>query len=771
MTAHPKIVKTKFFVDKDRNYQFDVNQNITISDIKNMLVVASKIAKIGLRIYLKENLVEYTKYKDETLEMLFPTKDEIEFVIKIDRRFKNNQDYDQLKLGAYCERHKHKYCFYYCFSCEESLCSLCLSNGSHNYHQLFEKFDYLKPSNEIVDIAFADLDEIVRKVNSFSLSDMDEYRKRLQLDYFPSLIEILKQIEAKLIGQIDEYNKHFNKNIVTFKANKQNLIEHCTDGIDELKVKLEIDNLIKDEGIFLHFDHKIKELETEKVKIYDDKTKIEHILKSFSYMKTRIEGIYLEIRNFLNSHLYSRVYDELKDKTNEINIEDIRKDDIFNRLLHEFDPLLQTARRRETMLNMNSQQIDSSQFVLNPFNASSLSQVVGGNVGNKVLSYEKNRHDMYDSHGINNNISNAAYNEKSGNKPKNQNDSFITLSNTKERTSEHSSNIKSIEQSDYEASNRLSLMNHKASSIKKDNSNNIDQSQSQSQSMSQLYSQSQSKETHERQEDIIYYIDYKDNSNEIYIYDNINNNIFFTNIQFNKAIHGIDSFLSLSGKANTSKGIFISGGLDASNKESNLFFFINPSSKELLRYHNLPSAKYNHSLIYNNDYVYSVGGHLSNTCEKYDIKENKWMALPNMIVSDREKPILYIKNSWLYAFFGFGSKGFISTIERINIKSVKSKWENVLYSNPHKLDLNLYGSGIITNESHIFFIGGRSNEMALNTILLFNFESSTFEKNDSLSLNDNCYFDESMFVNLGNDQYILMNKETNEILNINFNDE
>lgn len=767
MINQPKIIKTKFYVDKDRNYQFDVNQNITISDIKNMLVVASKIAKIGLRIYLKENLVEYTKYKDETLEQLFPAKDEIEFVIKIDRRFKNNQDYDQLKLGAYCEKHRHKYCFYYCFSCEESLCSLCLSNGGHNYHQLFEKFDYLKPSNEIVDIAFSDLDEIVKKVNSFNLSDVDEYRKKLQFDYFPSLIDVLKQIESKLISQIEEFNRHFNKNIVTFKANKQNLIEHCTDGIDELKVKLEIDNLLKDEGVFLHFDHKIKELETEKVKIYDDKTKIETILKSFSYLKARIEGIYLELKNFLNSHLYSKVYDDLRDKTNEINIEDIRKDEIFNRLLNEFDPLLQTAKRRETMLNINShQQVDSSQFNLNPFIGNSLNQVGGhrfidekqenhnryshGNNknSNNKASHMNNSHDSHDHHDIYSNKHNQedasnTYRDISGNKQKSQNDSFISLSNTKERTSDQSSNDQ-----------LQSIINKNPSSIKKEASNN-----------KSLY------KNLSEQDDKVFLIDYKVNSNEICIYDNKSNNIFISNIHFNKAIHGIDSFLSSSGKVNTSKGIYISGGLDALNKESNLFFFLNPVTNELLRYHNLLSAKHNHSLIYYNGFIYSVGGFDSNTAEKYDIKENKWVSLPNMLISERQKPMLYIKDSWLYAFFGYDQNGFISSIERINIKSVKSRWENVLYSNPSKLDLNFYGAGIINSGSHIFFLGGKSKDSTLNSILLFNFENNTFEVNESLSLNDYCYFDESMFVSIDNDQYILMNKENDEILNINFNSE
>lgn len=334
----PKIIKTTFYVDPShgRNYQFDVNQNITMGEVKGMLVVASKVAKIGLRIFHKETEKEYTNHKNETLEELFPKKDSIEFVIKIDNRYRNQLDYDQLKLGANCQFHPHKYCFFYCFDCEQSLCSLCIGTGAHKDHAITEKFDYLKPSNEIVDSIFADLDGLVKNVDSMNTSEVEDFKLKLKMDYFPSLVELLKKIELKMQEQIEAFNKHYEINLQTIKHNSSKLKEHCSDGLDELKHQIDIENMLKDEGVFLHFDYKVKELSNQKQRIYDDTDKIEKIIKSFSYAKAKMENMYEEIKIFLQKQLSSTVYDEIKQMTTDTNIKELSKDSVLSKLLSEF---------------------------------------------------------------------------------------------------------------------------------------------------------------------------------------------------------------------------------------------------------------------------------------------------------------------------------------------------------------------------------------------------------------------------------------------------
>ena len=38
---YPKIIKAIFIVDKDRRYSFDVNQTITISNLKKIIIAAA----------------------------------------------------------------------------------------------------------------------------------------------------------------------------------------------------------------------------------------------------------------------------------------------------------------------------------------------------------------------------------------------------------------------------------------------------------------------------------------------------------------------------------------------------------------------------------------------------------------------------------------------------------------------------------------------------------------------------------------------------------
>ena len=77
----PKIIKAIFILDKDRRYSFDVNQNITIHNLKKMIIAAAGLGKIGLRLYHEG--VEYTKNDPDSLDFLFPTKDPVIFTLSI----------------------------------------------------------------------------------------------------------------------------------------------------------------------------------------------------------------------------------------------------------------------------------------------------------------------------------------------------------------------------------------------------------------------------------------------------------------------------------------------------------------------------------------------------------------------------------------------------------------------------------------------------------------------------------------------------------------
>ena len=734
----PKIIKTVFYVDPahGRNYHFDVNNDITIGEIKSMLVTASKVAKIGLRIFDKHTDKEYTMMINNSLDKLFPNKDLIEFKIQIDRRFRNQTAYDQLKLGEHCPNHPNKYCLFYCFDCQTSLCSLCFTSGKHTNHEVFEKFDYLKPSNEIVDGLFSDIDEVLNKVDSLNKTEIQDFRLKLNLEYFPSLIEILKQIETKLEDNIDKFNKHYELNLKTIKNNSIRLKEHCSEGLDELKHQLDIENMLKDEGVFLHFDYKVKELGNEKSRIVDDTEKINKIINSFAYAKAKMEKIYTDIRDFLLGQLNNSVYDEIKFKLTELNINELSKDNILGKLLSDFkkkDGKIISNAKLSTYKNPISEAINSAAFnmsktLINIPSSNSKTNVDKASI--KILEETIIKTEITETKANDNNLVSKSKETTTilanVSASKNKNNVNVSQSNL----NIESSNLKNVDYNYiiniYENSARLTVYKEESNNPTEDSSENLQ-------------------------------------DREITIKSNI---------------HGIDKFLPHNATVNTSKVLYISGGDFENGKKSNSFLVYNPAEHNLLRLEAMPTEKMSHSLIYYVDpnskveYVFSVGGHETNSCERYDVKTNKWTKLSNLKTSDRRRPILFIYGSWLYAMFGYTNGKHHDSIERLNFKGKNGKWEYVMYNNTNKIPLPMYGAACIENRSNdsISILGGKSQTDKLKSIISFEVNNATFIEND-FTLEDHSMFNESNFVSLGAGDKALFNTITNELLRLNLGTE
>jgi hypothetical protein len=139
----PQIRQTLFIVDPTRQYLFDVNQNITIKKLKRMIIAAADLNKVGLRIF--HDGVEYTNNDDDALDELFPDLQKVEFDIRYSYdQVEDLEEIIDLKLKQYCPEHNGKYPYFYCFTCEKSICSDCLRSGAHNDHETKEKYDYLQ---------------------------------------------------------------------------------------------------------------------------------------------------------------------------------------------------------------------------------------------------------------------------------------------------------------------------------------------------------------------------------------------------------------------------------------------------------------------------------------------------------------------------------------------------------------------------------------------------------------------------------------------------
>ena len=255
----PEIHQTLFIVDKNRKYLFDVNQNILIKKLKQMIVSAADLNKTGLRIF--HDGVEYTDKDEYALDELFPDLKYVEFYIQY--RYDQIEDLEEiidLKLQQHCKDHDDKYPYFYCFTCGKSICNKCMLSGAHNGHETKEKYDYLLASKNLVELLFKDLKDILKNTKEGSSDTIDALKAKVQIQFFPKLVELVKKIEENMKKLIIFYLKKEKGNYHTIENNVKLLKSHCEEGLDKLKQEIVIEDIMLDENVFLTFDSKFKEI-------------------------------------------------------------------------------------------------------------------------------------------------------------------------------------------------------------------------------------------------------------------------------------------------------------------------------------------------------------------------------------------------------------------------------------------------------------------------------------------------------------------------------
>ena len=224
--------------------------------------------------------------------------------------------------------------------------------------------------------------------------------------------------------------------------------------------------------------------------------------------------------------------------------------------------------------------------------------------------------------------------------------------------------------------------------------------------------------------------------------------------------YGFSSFFLDCAHCNSlyNKCLYVSGGIQTSltsQKKSNILLCIDitkPDDFKVVKKASMNYPRCGHTMISDGKYIYAVGGEDMNSVERYDIDNDVWEILPNMI-SKRMYPILYVYNGYLYSFFGKYKNGeYPGSIERLNISGnsrvEKPAWEMVTFSNNKNLDLRYYGCALHEIKGLLYFFGGKCNEQTTERIFYFNFESRFIEIEDNQSLWKE-YFRENRLYKLG----------------------
>ena len=188
-------------------------------------------------------------------------------------------------------------------------------------------------------------------------------------------------------------------------------------------------------------------------------------------------------------------------------------------------------------------------------------------------------------------------------------------------------------------------------------------------------------------------------------------------IDFSKVFNSKDAQLKQfpegGAYCNFENSLYFSGGQEFLKGLGKIFLKItydkNDKTVKMTKLQPMNNSRWNHSMIYGNNYIFAVGGYGSKKVEAYDLKTSKWQILHDLIY-ERQRPMLFIYNNYLYAFMGYDILGINDIVERISLKKMEnSKWELVKYKNPQKLNLSFYGAGIlkVKNKNSLYFIGGK----------------------------------------------------------------
>lgn len=738
-----KIRQALFILENDIHYKFDILNTITIHNLKRMIVAAANLNKSRLRIF--HNGLEYTFHDDSTFIDLFPDENLVEFTVQLSplALYDENESKIKLKIGDSCPLHEHKYLYYYCYDCKKSLCSICILNVEHAQHQhkTIEKYDYLQSSKHLVDDLFGNINGLNNLIFNSNLKNLtqgyiiEEIRTRITTNYFPALYNLLKKLENKLVDALDTIDKGVQSSWKNSNDNIGLIKEHCISGLDKLKKEINIENMMVDHQTFLTFDKKYRDMEKEKFRTEIDARNLDELAKFMEAIKELIQSTYDDISTNLDRHIHNPLLEDFNYKVSSHLVKKVSADEIHGKILSDI-----SNKSKSGIKNQIKNLLDDKSKLKNIFN---------DNSGNSIPRNTQNNSKENISPGYKNSeplispvpfeVSNPFLTNNLNTSRSSIDDKFKQAKDSAKYLAEGSigkqnSNDKRNEDKRYTNSfpsyNDLSLANDNQSFQSKTN-HNLNENKSLPKGSSIKKDKTSVDKTYQQ-------IPLEDNnqpvkvmrcladSNIIQFYDDPAEVIQNIEIKFTP-LHGIKSFLHYCTWVNHDEKLYISGGEISPGNGSNSSFCFDLRTKELIRLPDMNVPRFSHSMIYVNGALYVVGGAKNNTTEKYDIATKRWIKASNLISDERQNSALHSTGNYIYAFFGYKVGFYLDTIERLNIKSTKGKWESVAFKNPEKLQLRGIFFGIITvSEKEIFIFGGKYGNEVKEQMVRFDFTDNTF---------------------------------------------
>ena len=192
-----------------------------------------------------------------------------------------------------------------------------------------------------------------------------------------------------------------------------------------------------------------------------------------------------------------------------------------------------------------------------------------------------------------------------------------------------------------------------------------------------------------------------------YIHKDKKINIYTPDISILK-IKKFESYISC---VNYKNKFYISGGYSTSKQ----FFEYDINNNKFIKLPEMLSNHYYHTMIGNGNFIYSISGFKSKKIEKYNIYDNNWISLPDLAF-ERTFPnaLIYNNNIFIFGKINNSEENENNIIEYINIsenENNNSKWNQIKIKNKFP-----FNSGIIMLEKNSFLLVGGKIDLNENSI-------------------------------------------------------
>ena len=141
----------------------------------------------------------------------------------------------------------------------------------------------------------------------------------------------------------------------------------CSEGLEELKEKICIEDMMLDEDIFLTFDKKFKDIINEKDKIIKNLEEYQQFKEQLKILSESIQQIYNEIYSFLDKYLTNDIYTKIQKETEKLDLLPINKKDTFYQILSDIKKKSPKKNQENNNINLtNNINIIEAKYVCQP---------------------------------------------------------------------------------------------------------------------------------------------------------------------------------------------------------------------------------------------------------------------------------------------------------------------------------------------------------------------------------------------------------------------